>query len=94
MGFVSKQLVGAKLLFFSLLGQPVNLLLGEQQMTTKNFQKQKFSMQRCPLEETADVNTVFLKLQATLYLFLPGKTQKTGISTEGSRAAGCTMPRG
>lgn len=36
MGFVYKQLVGAKLLFFSFLGQPVDLLLGELQMTTKN----------------------------------------------------------
>lgn len=53
-------------------------------------------MQRCcsPLEETADVTTVFLKLQATLYLALPGKIQKTGFSTEGSRAAGRAKPRG
>lgn len=53
-------------------------------------------MQRCccPLEETADVMTVFLKLQATLYMVLPGKTQKKGISTEGSRAAGYAVSGG
>lgn len=54
-------------------------------------------MQRCccQLEETADVATVFLKLQAgSLYSILPGKIQETGISMEGSPADGCAMPRG
>lgn len=97
MWFVCQQLVRVKLLFFSLLGQPVDLLLGELRKTAKKikliFQKQKFTTQRCccPLEETTEVTTVFLKLQTTLYSVLPGKIQKKGISTEGSHATGCAM---
>lgn len=75
----------------------MDLLPGELQKTAKKikliFQKQKFTTRRCccPLEETTDVTTVFLKLQTPLYSVMPGKIQKKDISTEGSHAAGCAV---
>lgn len=97
MWFVCKQLLRIKLLFSSLPGQPEDLLLEELLKTAKKikliFQKQKFTTQRCrcPLEESTDVTTGFVKLQTTLYSVVPGKIQKKGISTEGSHAAACAM---